>query len=240
MTRTVIISWLVVLFQLLVSTKAVYAVQVQLDATGTLLQMNIEGVDLPYGFGSPAPTSFTASFLYETDISLATSIDNSDPSDVGYGFLGPPYFGSVAIGLSSYQYNDMTVGVTDNVFVDSSEIFGLIPSGTYDGFGLSGTSPGAIFDNEDSLTTGIEFFLVFLTNTSFLSGTDTIPTAPPALAESETLFFFGDATDDIVNRLAFGRIDSFSTTVVPIPAGIWLLLSGLIALAGFGSHRKRS
>ncbi len=237
MSRTENLLQAVLLSALLIASAPVHAVQVRLDASGFLLQTTIENVNLPYGFGSPAPLSFSVNFLYETDTSLATAVYDEDPNEVGYDFTGPPYFGSVTIGSSSYTYNDIWVGIANNLFVDGSEAYGLIPTGTFDGFAIGAHSPGAIYDSEDLLTTGIEFEFYLFADTSVFSDTDTIPTSPPAVAPSDTLFLFLDATEDVTNRFALGRVTSLTTTVVPVPAAVWLMLSGLIVIFGVNSKR---
>jgi len=50
----------------------------------------------------------------------------------------------------------------------------------------------------------------------------------------------GDQFFDIVDPFTFDVLDSGSTSVIPIPAAIWLFISGLISFSGVGAFRRRT
>ena len=201
------------------------AAQIRLDVGGVLDELVI---------GTFSSTAFTASFLYQTDISLATGMAMEAPNDVSYIFNTPAYFGNAIIGnpinpTYDVLYEGIEVGVANN-FVIAMDDFPGVPAGTYDQFGMVSSSPGAIFDSEGVLSTGIQIGLLFFTGTGFFSDVNSIPSAPPFSTGDIGQFFVFDFTNDIVNRAAVGTINSLTTTIVPIPAGIWFLISGLIVL----------
>ena len=218
------ISYLYLIGILLFSNNT-FAAQVRLDVSGILDELVLGG------FSS---NEFSASFLYETDTSLASAMLMDAPNDVSYVFNTAPYFGSAIVGnplAPTYDVNfqGVEVGVGNNITVAMDDFPG-VPAGLYDAFAALSRSPGAVLDGDGVLSTGIEIGLLFFANTNFLSNVNSIPNQPPSGTGVIGQFFILDFTNDSVNRAAIGNISSLTVTAVPLPAAVYFLFSGLIAL----------
>ncbi len=215
-----------------------------LSAQSAQTQLDVSGsIDFNIGF---APGNFSASFIYDDDVAVASSVDVSDPNDVGYSFTGVPHSGSANISGTDFSYSGSVVGIGNDLTItaqDTIDSSGYLPTGTFDGFALATGSPGTIvggFDLFNSMD-GILFAVVFLTDNSYLSDANTIP-SPPSLLDSDAVFFvFLDLVSGSVNRAVIGDIDSFTVTTtapVPLPAAFWLFMTGLVGLLGFHRNNK--
>lgn len=108
---------------------------------------------------------------------------------------------------------------------------------------VTGTSTG---EPLELFANGVDIDLVDLEREIYgteLASTSLI-TLDPARFNYGELFIFWSGENDAGDYADFnitGSIESISTVaVVPLPAGMWLLGSGLLALTGFAARRKRA
>ena len=246
--RLVIISALIFIFD------NAHAVQVQVIANGFITEfINVNNAE-----------TFTVTVIYDTDTMQRSNFIVEDINDVFYEFTNPPYgITNLQIGTLNYSIANFPivgVGIADNTIVATDD-FANVPAGTYDAFGFEAFSPGTIFDTNGDPITGLTTAFGWFANTNYYDSINpgglstanpdlnTIPGLTEVLSLSSapyTTFQFAELLDngnnlldeeDIV-RLAFGVVNEYEVSVIPIPAAAWLLFSGIIGLLGIGYKKS--
>ncbi len=231
---------------LFISTQSYAAVIATLSGEGSILELDV-GLQLPFGFGDPGPTTFAGVYNYESNSSLATStIENIIPNTIRYEFDDLSVNSSLTLRYANndtveYSYNDVYVQLEDNVNVLSAGVANLVPDGTYDVFTVGAYSEGASFDIFGNLSTGLEFNLTYYTNTDYFNGLMDIPILLQCLVDDIAILNVTESQNGAPIRLAIGEVDLDTLTlhtVVPVPAGIWMMLSGVFSLGWFRFNKK--
>lgn len=173
------------------------------------------GVFTPQGFGADGfttalPMSGGASFnTNATDTIAGSTIGRYNNTIQDFSVSVGTYFASFAPGNSFIR-------VTNNAAGAGSDIYELRVNGLL-GSAVNGFQPTS--------------FLLELTDPSGTAfSSDALPTGAPSLssfARSEFRLIFGAAST---------RVQGALTSLVPLPAAVWLFGAGLIALVGLGSR----
>ncbi|MCS6296456.1 MAG: hypothetical protein H8K09_09500 [Nitrospira sp.] len=173
------------------------------------------GVFTPGGFGADGfstslPVSGGASFnTLTTDRNAASNIGQYTNAIQNFSVTVGTYFATFAPGNSFIRVTNSAPGAGNDIYeLRVNGLFGNPVNGyTPTSFLLELTDPsGTIFSN------------------------DKLPAVPPSLSSFATSQF----------RLLFGsastRVQGALTSLVPLPAAVWLFGAGLIALVGLGSR----
>ena len=140
-----------------------------------------------------------------------------------------------------YVYDDVYVQLADNVNVLSVSVANLVPDGVYDVFTVGAYSEGATFDVFGNLSTGFEYNISYYTSTDYFDGLVEIPVLLQCLVDDVALLNVTQALNGAPVRLAIGQVDldTFTlSTVVPVPAAAWLMLTGLAGLGLVGARKS--
>ncbi len=209
------------------------AALVQIDVSGALIETTIsdDGTSIDIPFNIPG-NSYSASFSYIADASMADFIDDSEgPNDIGYIFNNSLIPATANVGGINYSHNNISIGVGDNL--NSSTIdfdsltFGLLNLvGTFDVLSIVASASQVTVNNGEVELGDVIFTLLFFGDSSSYDSAEILPSTPPA--NSEILFVLADL-DNL--RLAAGDIQSIS--VIPVPAAVWMMATGLLGLFGF-------
>jgi hypothetical protein len=121
--------------------------------------------------------------------------------------------------------------------IHTNQVFNLVPGYTYTlSYDLAGSQRG---DGSNRVDAYIPGALVATTRTlanmaGFTTFTDTFTVAAPVMAE----IFFRAVTrvSDNIGLL----LDNVKLTAVPLPAAVWLLLSGIAGLGAFARRRREA
>ena len=173
------------------------------------------GVFTPQGFGADGFT--TALPLSGGGTYNSNSTDTIAGSNIGR-YNNPVQDFSVSVGtyFASFAPGNSFIRVTNNAPGSGSDIYELRVNGLL-GSAVNGFTPTS--------------FLLELTDPSGTAfSSDALPTGPPSLssfADSQFRLIFGAATT---------RVQGALTSLVPLPAAVWLFGAGLIALVGLGSR----
>jgi hypothetical protein len=173
------------------------------------------GVFTPQGFGADG---FTTSLPMSGGASFNTNATDTIPgSNIGrYNNTIQDFSVSVGTYFASFAPGNSFVRVTNSAAGAGNDIYELRVNGLL-GSAVNGFQPTS--------------FLLELTDpTGTAFSNDSLPTAPPSLssfARSEFRLLFGSAST---------RVQGALTSLVPLPAAVWLFGAGLIALVGLGSR----
>lgn len=210
---------------------------IEFDFTGRLTIATEEG-----GVASNQPIE--ASFSYDT----VSGIGNSSLSIVSdQWFFGAPFIfhdismsriegsnlidGTVLVDWN--QNNDMPV----HVEWDASGLFNAIDMGLQVGDTISGTSlirNGSVIANVNS---ALPYSDQLSGQTEFISYAPLAATSNSLGFESGTPFYGVVAYFDIGSGNSL-HVTSYTASVVPVPAAVWLFGTGLIGLTGIARRRK--
>jgi len=173
------------------------------------------GVFTPHGFGADGfttalPVSGGGSYnSLSTDTNAASNIGRYGNAIQDFSVSVGTYFATFAPGNSFIRITNSAPGV-------GSDVYQLRVNGLF-GDQVNGYSPSS--------------FLLELTDPSGTAfSSDALPGGPPSLssfARSEFRLFFGSVGT---------RVQGALTSLVPLPAAVWLFGAGLIALVGLGSR----
>lgn len=173
------------------------------------------GVFTPQGFGADGfttalPVSGGASInTLATDVIAGSNIGRYNNTVQDFSVSVGTYFATFAPGNSFVRVTNSAPGA-------GSDIYELRVNGLF-GSAVNGFAPSS--------------FLLELTDPSGTAfSSDALPGVPPSLssfARSEFRLLFGSATT---------RVQGALTSLVPLPAAVWLFGAGLVALVGLGSR----
>ncbi len=173
------------------------------------------GVFTPQGFGADGfttalPLSGGASFnTLATDVNAASNVGRYNNTIQDFSVSVGTYFASFAPGNSFIRVTNSAPGA-------GNDIYELRVNGLF-GSAVNGFTPSS--------------FLLELTDPSGTAfSSDALPTSAPSLssfARSEFRLLFGSAST---------RVQGALTSLVPLPAAVWLFGAGLVALVGLGSR----
>ena len=173
------------------------------------------GVYTPQGFGADGfttslPMSAGVNFnSNSTDTIAGTNIGNYRNAVQDFSVSIGTYFASFAPGNSFIRVTNSAPGAGSDIY--QLRVNGLLGSAVN---GLQATS-----------------FLFTLTDPSGTAfSSDALPTAPPSLSS------FADSQFRLIFGAASTRVQGALTSLVPLPAAVWLFGAGLIALVGLGSR----
>jgi hypothetical protein len=172
------------------------------------------GVFTPQGFGADG---FTTSLPLSAGVTLnSNSTDTMASSTIGrYNNAVSDFSVSVGTYFASFAPGNSFISVTNNAAGGGSDIYTLRVNGLL-GSAVNGFTPTS--------------FLLELTDPSGTAfSSDALP-GPPSLssfASSQFRLIFGTAST---------RVQGALTSLVPLPAAVWLFGAGLIALVGLGSR----
>jgi len=172
------------------------------------------GVFTPHGFGADG---FSTALPVSGGATINTlSTDSNASSTIGRYNAVQDFSVSVGTYFASYAPGNSFIRVTNNAPGAGSDIYELRINGLF-GNPVNGFSPSS-FSLELTDPTGTAF------------SSDALPAGAPSLssfARSEFRLLFGSATT---------RVQGALTSLVPLPAAVWLFGAGLVALVGLGSR----
>ena len=173
------------------------------------------GVFTPQGFGADG---FTTALPVSGGVTYnSNSTDTIAGANIGrYNNAVQDFSVSVGTYFASFAPGNSFIRVTNSAPGTGSDIYELRVNGLL-GSAVNGYTPTS--------------FLLELTDPSGTAfSNDKLPTGPPSLSSFATSEF----------RLLFGaastRVQGALTSLVPLPAAVWLFGAGLIALVGLGSR----
>lgn len=173
------------------------------------------GVFTPHGFGADGfvtalPVSGGGTYnMLATDVNATPNIGRYNNTIQNFSVSVGTYFATFAPGNSFIRVTNSAPGAGDDIY--EVRVNGLF------GNPVNGFAPTS--------------FLLELTDpTGTAFSNDRLPAGPPSLSSFATSQF----------RLIFGaastRVQGALTSLVPLPAAVWLFGAGLIALVGLGSR----
>lgn len=172
------------------------------------------GVFTPQGFGADGFTTALPMSGGASINSLAT--DSNAASNVGRYNAIQDFSVSIGTYFASYAPGNSFIRITNSAAGAGSDIYELRVNGLF-GSAVNGFTPSS--------------FLLELTDPSGTAfSSDALPTGAPSLssfARSEFRLLFGSAST---------RVQGALTSLVPLPAAVWLFGAGLVALVGLGSR----
>jgi hypothetical protein len=181
------------------------------------------GVFTPQGFGADG---FTTSLPVSGDVTYNSNSTDTNASSIVGRYNNPVQDFSVSVGtyVASFAPGNSFIRVTNNAAGSGSDTYELRVNGLL-GSTVNGFTPTS--------------FLLELTDPSGTAfSSDALPTGPPSLSSFATSQF------RLIFDTASTRVQGALTSLVPLPAAVWLFGAGLIALVGLGSRglttRKRS
>lgn len=170
--------------------------------------------------------------------------------------------GSLVLGNMLFDWNG-NIGIPVSIVLDASGMFAYAQGGVYNvSDTITGASPGGVLPASNSTKTSLQIGLVPIATTTWnttstctaILGTDGKPTGNcmgvnpsgvlPLIANTiggtpmiDGPFYGFNANFDIQTL----HLDSVqSTTVVPVPAAVWLFGSGLLGLVGIARRKKKA
>lgn len=182
---------------------------------------------------------FAAAWVMLASASLATAATFNIAGTFGGGQLGDVVFDFDVEGdfTDNIFFNDVvirgTASVTVNTLTSSALGGSFVPDG---GLSFSYALPGDAFlfggaMNGGGVTGGTTDFLVSISN--FLNGPISASIVFDAISTSPSLFRprpFRDAPITVTEQIIVSE--------VPLPAGVWLLLSGLVGVSGLKRRKE--
>ncbi len=172
------------------------------------------GVFTPQGFGADGFTTALPMSGGASINSLAT--DSNAASNVGRYNAIQDFSVSIGTYFASYAPGNSFIRITNSAAGAGSDIYELRVNGLF-GNAVNGFTPSS--------------FLLELTDPSGTAfSSDALPAGAPSLssfARSEFRLLFGSAST---------RVQGALTSLVPLPAAVWLFGAGLVALVGLGSR----
>ena len=219
-------------FSLLLSVTPIYAATI--NFTGILGFIEIDNGTSMYS-GTSIGDTFSGSITYGNSVSDASSIDIVSPISADYIFTGVPYGGVVTDGSITATGINSLVGIGDNDSMgdDASIINNLYGAGSTT---ITTIADTWTVDSFNGLGLPIFGMVAYSLDTSLYSGLD-FQIAPPALYNADFVLFLIAESDALGNTtyLATGKLTSVA--VVPIPATLWLFVSGVIGIFGFSRQK---
>ncbi|MDH5435429.1 MAG: VPLPA-CTERM sorting domain-containing protein [Gammaproteobacteria bacterium] len=209
------------IFVFLLGTDQLRAATVNIDVSGSIIyESGIPGIILG--------DSFTAAGSYDD-----ATVANTTTATYSTYSLAPSFSVSLSAGSASYNYGNVTATVWDDA--DLSGLIGAPYTDYYpalnaplDMFILTGSSEATV-----GFLFPVEVVSIAILGTSNLySGTDLSITGMDLLNSPELLGAFAFIINNEVDTLAIGQVSA-----VPVPAAVWLFVSGLIALLGVSRKR---
>lgn len=172
------------------------------------------GVFTPHGFGADGFSTALPVSGGATINSLAT--DSIAASNIGRYNAVQDFSVSIGTYFASYAPGNSFIRITNSAAGAGSDIYELRINGLF-GSPVNGFTPSS--------------FLLELTDPSGTAlSSDALPAGAPSLssfARSEFRLLFGSAST---------RVQGALTSLVPLPAAVWLFGAGLVALVGLGSR----
>lgn len=172
------------------------------------------GVFTPHGFGADGFSTALPVSGGATINSLAT--DSNASSTIGRYNAIQDFSVSVGTYFATYAPGNSFIRITNNAPGAGSDIYELRINGLF-GNPVNGFRPS-------------NFLLELTDPTGTAFSSDALPAGAPSLssfARSEFRLLFGSATT---------RVQGALTSLVPLPAAVWLFGAGLVALVGLGSR----
>ena len=219
-------------------------------ATVTSFSATIFEVSVDSGTGTYAGTAvgdtFTGSIVYGDNISEASLVHyNTDTTEAAYYFLDSPFGISVSNGVVSTATPDLNVFTGNNVLLGAEEANYLsmflgetVSPVEGDYWSVSSITEGA-YPGEFGLFGGTQMEMLLFTRDTGLYADRGFYVAPD-LSTVELPLFRIQQADSAGNILyeAAAFVVATNTSVVPIPAALWLFGSGLLGLIGLAKRRK--
>jgi len=224
------------LFVLFLGMQNLKAATVTMNVSGSLIDTNFSGTSIGDGF--------SGSFTYDSDSGMAYASANYFGINF-YSFNGGTY-GSVGnVGSLAYSTLDLVdVYIADNFpstnfgyFSDiEPTLSSLVPAGNYDIFAVNAYDSGVYDINGVPVGSGVDAWAILVGNENFFSGS-TLVASPNDLLTNPNLigglFFLDEYAGGVLTGSAAGEISP-----VPVPAAVWLFVSGLMALFGISRKHK--
>lgn len=174
-----------------------------------------------------------ATFVYETDESLATGAQTTPGTDPGheftsfYDFASPPYGATITIPAIGGTFNSAVAGVVvnDDMPMTAADLNNYVPDGTYDWIELLGstTSDGPT----GRPANGEEWTFAFFADPTWITDGSLIPDDLPG---TYTPVMVGIEYDANENEIGLVWIDVNNVTVTPEPSALVLGLSAGLLL----------
>lgn len=201
------------LIMLLTANTPAQAASVSFNFSGSVGDV-FGGVFTPQGFGADGFTTGLPASGGATINTLAA--DSIAASNVGRYNAIQDFSVSVGTYFATYAPGNSFIRITNNSPGTGNDIYELRVNGLF-GNAVNGFTPSS--------------FLLELTDpTGTAFSSDALPAGAPSLssfARSEFRLLFGSAST---------RVQGALTSLVPLPAAVWLFGAGLIALVGLGSR----
>ncbi len=225
-----------------VTPLSVIAAQINYQFTAAILNVAVDNGSGIYS-GTAVDDLFTGSFRYSSDPNDSFLVENF-PTQVSSDWLfkGGSFGGMISNGTTSTNTTGVRVGTDSNFAVEvgaESVLFNdaLVALGKSPIANIAGTlfdvwdTNSENFDNNGDPLGGVSFGVSLISfNTALYTGSDFEPIPLSLLGYDIPLFFLGELDANGVE--IFSAYGILNTTVVPIPAAVWLFGSGILGLVG--------
>jgi len=219
------------------ASAAAIATPVRLDFTGRVADVDLDVGSTSYS-GTMVGDVFSLSIVYdneEGDLGFCDALNSC-----AYAFFGSQYGGSVSGGptisgqavlsiQNDYSFAQSVTPLEDLAIANAILNPDITLNTPFDFWQV-----GAATDDESSFFS----FAILNLDTSQRTSPDFDP-VPPAAGADAIVFILEEETFS-GEFFAIGTVDSFDTTIVPLPAAGWLLFGALGTLAGYARRRGRS
>ena len=225
-------------FTVALFSSAANAAPVTIDITAT-----VQDVSGSYLGSLSAGQSLNGTFSYDTDEANASSA-NTTPSTVPgheftsfYEFSGTPY--DAIVSGPSFSFDNeapMAVVVNNNLDISADDTGGVIPAGTYDWIEILGSTASDV-SGPNTPGNGQDWTLaIFADDADWFSDGSLVPDTLPSSYTALLVGIDFDANGDEIG-VVIATVDSVTISQVPVPAAIWLFISGMFGLVGMARHR---
>jgi hypothetical protein len=190
-----------------------HAAQIPFTFTGSVGNV-LGGVFTPQGFGADG---FTTSLPVSGDVTYNSNSTDANASSIVGRYNNPVQDFSVSVGtyFATFAPGNSFIRVTNNAAGAGNDIYELRVNGLL-GSTVNGFTPAS--------------FLLELTDPSGTAfSSDALPGTP-------SLSSFATSQFRLIFDTASTRVQGALTSLVPLPAAVWLFGAGLIALVGLGSR----
>jgi len=180
---------------------------------------------------------FDATFVYDSSNVTFSQVFN--PSLAVYVLDQPASVSVTVAGLPSLSFVDNGM----EVFVENDHAFGgfdWIPDAISDFYWLSGYAPGAVFDSEHDIISGLGVSLAYVGSSAMLADNGLAGDLPGEVFNANTYnpgFFVLLEELDNGNSIGTAFWNIGPAAVVPVPAAVWLFVSGLFGLLALARIR---
>jgi len=210
--------------------------------TGALVRIDTDSGTGTYS-GAGVGDVFFGGFSYGLNAGEATFIW-TEPHEANYEFVGGAFSGVLSNGITPVYGPLAWVNIQDDMplTADEAALVGAllgttVTAGTpVDVWAVGSRTAGAYYDVNNQFFNGVSFEMGLLSFNTGLYGTADFQAVPPPLGAVDLAIFMIEEADALGNTLfsAIGTLSTASYQVVPVPAAVWLLGSGLLGLIAVG------